>query len=1077
MKNVISAMFFLLASFSFAQKTERNSSSNYERKTIVLKVKDKYRADCKTDAILNSRLEYVFNKIGVNSIKKEFPLHIKPPRAKHANGMAVTDLSLIYKLKYSSNKDPWLIIPKLLKTRMFEYAEPSFTVKFLYTSNDPQLADLYFLNTIKAYQAWDVTTGDTNVVIGISDTGFDIDHPDLVDNVKYNYLDPINGDDDDGDGKIDNFRGWDLGEDDADPSVGSSWHGIFVAGIAGASTDNGNGLAGVGFKCKLLPIKITNANGDLIAAYPSIIYAADHGCSVVNCSWGSVNSWSQYGQDIVRYATVDRNCLVVASAGNDNKTDKFYPASFDWVMSVGGTDTLNQKWVQSGTEGSNYNENVDIVAPSVAITRIKNGGGTIIGGGRGTSFASPMVSGAAALVKSQFPSYSAIQVMEQLKATADDLSGIPFNSSYDGKMGEGLLNIYKAVTETSNPGFYMDEIVFTDAQDGLFTNGETVYIYGNLFNVLASSSSSSKMMISTTSEYVEWIDSVRVFGTLASGDTVSTIGIPFSFKIKQGTPPMEIVEFKIVFEDGSYDTKQVISTTLNVDYITFNINDLGFTIGSSGKLGYNVIGEKKQGVGLQISGSETVLYQMGLIAAVDVTKSSFVLDGDWKANGDLSYLYPGVESDLDISNSINDNPALLNSIGLKINQKTLVWKDGDRRKFIIIEYNIINTSGAPISGLNVGLFTDWDINVPANNIAVYDSIIKTGYAYEPTGKYAGVHILSDSSIQHYAFDNNGANGSVENSEDFTASEQYTSISGGNSRDSAGIGDVSQVVGVGPINIPTGDSVTIAFSIVAGANLAELKTQSLKSDTVYKGIRLMELTASHNVALLCKDSCSGEAGVQATAGIAPYSFIWNDALAQSTDTAIGLCAGSYICTVTDAIGNISDITIVITEPSELSIDFTDTIMDTGGCSAEINGSISGGTAPYLISWEDDPSRDSIHAVNICSGSYKVVVEDLNNCVFKDTININLITGSNYLETNLGVTLFPNPTINSVTINNLQLEGVVSISIYDEGGRRVIFKIINNIKNLYVELNHLSAGCYNVAVVYENKKQNLNLIILK
>jgi len=1076
MKTIISATLLLLASVSIAQKSERNSSTNYESKTIVLKVKDEFRSDCRNDAIINSRLEYIFNKVGVNTIKKEFPRHAKPIRAKHGNGINFTDISLIYKLKYNSNQDPWLIIPHLLKTGMFEYAEPSFKFELLYTPNDPQLSDLYFLDTIKAYEAWDVTKGDTNVVIGISDTGFDIDHPDLLNNVKYNYSDVINGIDDDNDGYIDNFRGWDLGENDADPSVGASWHGIFVAGVAGASADNGIQLAGVGFKCKLLPIKITNAAGELTAAYNSIVYAADHGCSVINCSWGSPNTWSQLGQDIVKYATVDKNCLVVASAGNSHKVDKFYPASFDWAISVGGTDTLNQKWVQSGSEGSNYNESVDIVAPAIAITRSKNGGGTL-GNGRGTSFSSPMVAGAAAIVKSQFPSYSAIQVMEQLKATADDLSGIPFNSTYESKMGEGLVNMYRAVTETTNPGFFMDGIVFTDTQDGLFTDGETIYIYGNLFNVLSSSSAASKMTISTTSPYIEWIDSVRVFGAIPSGVSGSTSGIPFSFKVKAGTPPSEAVEFKIIFEDGSYDTKQIISTTLNVDYLTFTINDLEFTVGASGKLGYNELGGQTQGVGLKISGSETVLYQMGLMAAVDATKSSFVLDGDWESSGNLSYTYPGIESDLDIVNSINDNPALANTIGLTMNQKTLVWADTDKRKFIIIEYNIINTSGAPISGLNVGLFADWDINTYNNNIAVYDSTIRTGYSYEPSGNYAGVHLLTDSSLQHYAFDNNGDNGSIVHYDGFVASEQYTSISGGNGRDSAGLGDISQIVGVGPIEIPTGDSVTIAFAIVAGTDLAELREQSLKSDTVYKDLRTIELTESHNVALLCKDNCSGESGVQGTGGIAPYSFVWNDSLAQSTDTAISLCAGSYICTVTDAVGSTNSIAVVITEPEELSINFTDTIMDTGGCSGEINGIILGGTAPYLISWEDDAGRDSIHSINLCASSYKITVTDVNDCIVKDTIDIGLITNSNYLETNLGVTLFPNPTNNNITIHSPELKGEAVISIFDEVGRRVIFEKVNELNNLNINVNHLSIGNYTVTVVYDNKKQNLNLTVVK
>lgn len=1055
----------MLCVITYAQVDTRSSSKNYEKNTVILKVKDEFRADCKLDAILNSRLEYIFNKIDVESVSKEYPGHSKPQRARHANGIAFTDISLIYRLKYKSNQDPWSIIPHLLKTGLFEYAEPSFMFEVLFTPDDPQLADVYFLDTIKAYEAWDVTQGDTNVVIGISDTGFDIDHPDLVDNVKYNYADPINGVDDDGDGYIDNYRGWDIGENDNDPTVGSSWHGIFVAGVAGASTNNGNQLAGVGFKCKLMPIKITNAAGALTGAYNSIVYAADRGCDVINCSWGSANSWSQQGQDIVKYATVDKNCLVVASAGNSHKTDVYYPASFDWALSVGGTDTLNQKWVQSGTEGSNYNEYVDIMAPAVAITRINNNGGTL-GNGRGTSFSSPMVAGAAGIVKSQYPGYSAIQIMETLKATADSLESIPFNSTYSGTMGEGLLNMYRSVTETSHPGFVMDDVVFTDSQDGLFTDGERVYIYGNLYNFLATSSPASKMTISTNSPYVDWVDSSHVFGSLTTGTGGSTSGIPFSFDVKPGTPPSTSVTFKIVFEDGAYNTKQIVSTNLNVDYLTMTINDLGFTVGASGKTGYNQIGAQSQGVGLQISGGNTVLYQMGLIASIDAVQTSFVLDGDWETTEDLSYAYPGVLSDLDVNTKFDDDPAGVNAIGLSVSQKTFVWDDADKRKFIILEYSITNTSGGDLSGLSFGLFADWDVNTYTNNIAVYDSTIRTGYAYEPSGSYVGVHLLSDSSVQHYAFDNNGANSSINQYDGFTSAEQYTSITGGNLRDSAGISDVSQTVGVGGISILSGDSVRIAFAIVAGSSYNELKTQSLEADTTYNEIRTLNITVSQNMATTCKDTCNGELGIEVEGGFEPYTYLWNDYLNQTTDTATGLCAGIYRCIITDAVGNVDSVSAVVSEPSALILTITDTIMEANAnCIGEINGFVSGGTPGYTIAWEDDLGRDSVHAINLCQGEYKISVTDLNGCVVKDTLEISDVTSSKNaaFENNL-FKLYPNPAVNEVTVefeSRIGGEGV-RLEIFDVQGKLVFSEKYQFFVKQLIDVSFLESGAYFVKI---------------
>ena len=139
----------------------------------------------------------------------------------------------------------------------------------MYQPNDPSADSVtqYHLKNIQAYLGWAISKGDTNTVIGIVDTGTDWDHPDLQDNIKHNYADTIDGVDNDNDGYIDNYRGWDLGENDNDPSSSVSsfgvHHGTGVSGIAAATTDNSKGVAGVGFKCKFLPVKIFNDNNQL----------------------------------------------------------------------------------------------------------------------------------------------------------------------------------------------------------------------------------------------------------------------------------------------------------------------------------------------------------------------------------------------------------------------------------------------------------------------------------------------------------------------------------------------------------------------------------------------------------------------------------------------------------------------------------------------------------------------------------------------------------------------------------------------------------------------------------------------
>ena len=189
--------------------------------------------------------------------------------------------------------------------KITEYVEPYYLPKLTYTPSDTITDNQRYLDLMEAENAWDITKGDTTIVIGITDTGWDTSHPDLLDNVKINYNDPINGVDDDNDGYIDNYIGWDLGMDDNDAMWESSAHGTNVSGIAAAATDNVTGIAGVGFNTKFMPIKISNSVGVLTRAYQGVVYAADHGCFIINCSWGSFVP-SQFGQDIIDYATIKK---------------------------------------------------------------------------------------------------------------------------------------------------------------------------------------------------------------------------------------------------------------------------------------------------------------------------------------------------------------------------------------------------------------------------------------------------------------------------------------------------------------------------------------------------------------------------------------------------------------------------------------------------------------------------------------------------------------------------------------------------------------------------------------------------
>jgi len=234
---IILCTIVFMPQFCFSQGYENNFLPN----TIIFKVKPEYRGICSEKAIDHIKFTELFNSLQVSTLNKKFPNH-RPPadRATGIHGMKLIDLSLIYELKYDSYTNLQKAIRSIEATGLVEYAQPHNVPRPLLIPNDDSthMAAQYYLNNIQAYLAWDEETGDTNVVIGILDTGTELDHPDLKNNIKYNYDDPIGNGDEDGDGFIDNYRGWDMGENDNDPTTTLDaqglGHGVRVSGIAAA---------------------------------------------------------------------------------------------------------------------------------------------------------------------------------------------------------------------------------------------------------------------------------------------------------------------------------------------------------------------------------------------------------------------------------------------------------------------------------------------------------------------------------------------------------------------------------------------------------------------------------------------------------------------------------------------------------------------------------------------------------------------------------------------------------------------------------------------------------------------------
>ncbi len=228
---------------------------------------------------------------------------------------------------------------------------------------------------LDALRAWGISTGGTDVVIAVIDTGCDLDHPDLAANIWTNPGEiPDNGIDDDGNGFVDDVHGWDFSDQDNNPQDGSG-HGSHVAGIIGAAGDNGAGIAGVAWQVRIMPLRFMNAfeQGTTADAIEAIGYALDQGVRIINCSWGNAHN-----SRALRSTMAGADALFVCAAGNsaaDTDTAPFYPAGFDSdnILSVAASDQMDHlAWF------SNYGPvSVDVAAPGIRIFSLANGRRTL----------------------------------------------------------------------------------------------------------------------------------------------------------------------------------------------------------------------------------------------------------------------------------------------------------------------------------------------------------------------------------------------------------------------------------------------------------------------------------------------------------------------------------------------------------------------------------------------------------------------------------------------------------------------------------------------------------------------------
>ncbi|HEX08609.1 MAG TPA: hypothetical protein ENG38_02225, partial [Thermoplasmatales archaeon] len=338
------------------------------------------------------------------------------------------------------------------------------------------------LKKIEASDAWNIETGDPSVIIAVIDTGIDYTHPDISDNVWIN-----NGEDINHNGRFDNWPFWLNGDIDwrdndgngfVDDVIGFNFvsssptfiitlpnnapkddngHGTHCAGIASAATDNGIGIAGVSWNCKIMAVKGFDSTGKGVVAdlAECIVYAADNNADIISMSWGRYSS-SQLEKDALDYA-YSKGVILIAAAGNEDIWSKFYPAAYENVIAVAASDESDCRVLLSNW-GSNFGSWIDVAAPGTNILSLRAKGTDMYGDGAhivdkyyyiasGSSMACPHVAGLAALILSKAQrdglNLKPIEVKTILCSSTDEITSTVYT-------GVGRINAYKALQKITS---------------------------------------------------------------------------------------------------------------------------------------------------------------------------------------------------------------------------------------------------------------------------------------------------------------------------------------------------------------------------------------------------------------------------------------------------------------------------------------------------------------------------------------------------------------------------------------------------------------------------------------------------
>ncbi len=496
----------------------------------------------------------------VEVIERAFPfLDYVEPTPKTAQNLAA--LRRTYYVRYRTETDPERVARALSAVRGVVYAEP-ILIHRMYgperptDPNDSSYGDQTYLRHMRLPEAWDLVKGEDGtppVVIAIVDSGTDWDHEDLLANVWTNEDEiPGNGIDDDANGFIDDVHGANFANGDEmnnDPkSQSGHTHGTLVAGAASAVTDNAIGLAGTAWNAEFMSVNADCLDSMVTCAYAGVLYAAANGADIINASWGGFSGGQELKmiEQALDLAT-DMGALVVAAAGNDNVNNDVlpsYPGGYNRVLSVGATEKDSRR----RAEFSQYGKTVNVFAPGVDIITTSPGNEYSFLTS-GTSFASPLVSGVAALIKTRFPEISPDALREQLRLSSENMDAE--NPGYAGQLGRGYVNAEASLRAPTVPAVRVKRWSWSDADgDGRIDSGDHVTVDATIFNYLSAAQSLTVELVPAESyPFITMTAAEYQVGFLERDDSTE---VTFQFEVAANTPPNERVQFYARIRDGVF---------------------------------------------------------------------------------------------------------------------------------------------------------------------------------------------------------------------------------------------------------------------------------------------------------------------------------------------------------------------------------------------------------------------------------------------------------------------------------------------------------------------------------------------